>query len=258
MAQIVWLASYPKSGNTWLRFIIANLILGKVESSDAVRQLVPDFHVAINWQHLRGNRALIVKTHLKYFDKLPLREDTKAVVYIVRNPLDVVVSALNYSSLIHGELSQERRQAFIAEFLEHGGLQEWKHLGFGAWDENALSWHDKAMPFPRLTLRYEDLKANPVEGVTRLCRFLKLNKSGQEIGDAIAAASFSAVRAMEEQEVAGGKPGIFALENRRNAGGKRFMNKGAVDAYRDALTHEEARRLRQRFARAMAHFHYTG
>ena len=147
---------------------------------------------------------------------------------------------------------------FIAEFLEHGGLQEWKHLGFGAWDENALSWHDKAMPFPRLTLRYEDLKANPVEGVTRLCRFLKLNKSGREIGDAIEAASFSAVRALEEQEVAGGKPGIFALENRRNTGGKRFMNKGEVDAYRDALTHEEARRLRQRFARAMAHFRYAG
>jgi hypothetical protein len=149
-----------------------------------------------------------------------------------------------------------RRQRFVAEFLEHGGLQEWTHLGFGAWGENALSWHAKTMPFPRLTLRYENLKANPVEGVTRLCRFLKLNKSGQEIGDAIAAASFGNVRAMEEHEVAGGKPGLFAFENRRSSGETRFMNKGAVGAYKESLTDNEIRGLHERFARAMAHVHY--
>ena len=211
MANVIWLASYPKSGNTWVRFLFANLVLGKVESSDAVHRLVPDFHVGINWQALRGNRRLVLKTHLKYFDKIPLREDTIGVVYVVRNPLDVIVSALNYSELVRGQLSEERRQAFIAEFVEHGGLKEWKDIGFGAWDENVRSWHAKEMPFPRLTLRYEDLKANPVEGMTRLCRFFNIARSEKDIGDAIAASSFSNVRAMEARELAVGKPGLFAL-----------------------------------------------
>ena len=54
--------------------------------------------------NFRGDRSLMVKTHVKYFDKMPLREDTVGVVYIVRNPLDVVVSTLNYSELMRGQL----------------------------------------------------------------------------------------------------------------------------------------------------------
>ena len=59
--------------------------------------------------------------------------------------------------------------------------------GFGGWDEHVNSWHAKDMPFPRLTLRYEDLKTNPVEGISRLCRFLKITRSEKDIDDAIAA-----------------------------------------------------------------------
>jgi hypothetical protein len=256
MARIIWLASYPKSGNTWIRFIFANLIFGKVESSNVVHRLVPDLHVGLSWQHLKGDRRLMLKTHLKYFDKMPLREDAIGVVYILRNPLDVIVSALNYFEVVREPLSDERRQAFVAEFIEHGGLNEWKQLGFGAWDENVTSWHAKDMPLPRLTLRYEDLKANPADGAARLCRFLNLKRSEKEIDDAIAASSFDKVRAMEEEEVALGRPGLFALENRRNVSGKRFMNKGASDAYRETLTEDQISKLRERFGPVMSHFGY--
>lgn len=257
MAKIVWLASYPKSGNTWIRFIFAHLIFGKVESSSVVNRLVPDLHVGLSWLHLKGDRRLVLKTHLKYFDRMPLREDAIGVVYIVRNPLDVIVSALNYSELVRGQVSEERRQAFVAEFIDGGGLDEWKQTGFGGWDENVRSWHAKDMPLPRLTLRYEDLKASPVDGVSRLCRFLNLERSEKDIGDAIAASSFGKMRAMEEEEVALGKPGLFAQENRRNSTGKRFMNKGASDAYRDSLTEDQIRRLRERFAPLMSQFGYA-
>jgi hypothetical protein len=198
----------------------------------------------------------VVKTHLKYFDKMPLREDAIGVVYIVRNPLDVIVSALNYSELVREPLSDERRRAFVAEFVEHGGLNEWRQLGFGGWDEHVVSWHGKDMPLPRLTLRYEDLKASPFEPVSRLCRFLKITRSEKEIGDAIAASSFAKVRAMEEHEVALAKPGLFALENRQNTTGKRFMNKGEAGAYRDALSDDQVVQLRERFGRLMSKFGY--
>ena len=222
-----------------------------------VHRLVPDFHVGLSWRDLRGDRSLVVKTHLKYFDKMPLREDTVGVVYILRNPLDVIVSALNYSELLRGQLDEERRQAFIAEFMAHGGLNEWKQAGFGGWDEHVNSWHAKDMPFPRLTLRYEDLKANPVEGISRLCRFLKITRSEKDIDDAIAASSFGNVRAIEEREVAVGKAGLFAIENRNNTSGKRFMNKGAIGAYRETLTDDQIRGFRERFGPLMSQFGYV-
>jgi hypothetical protein len=112
------------------------------------------------------------------------------------------------------------------------------------------------MKLPRLTLRYEDLKAKPAENISRLCRFLNLTRSEKEIGDAIAASSFGKVRAMEEEEVALGKPGLFALENRKNSSGKRFMNKGAADAYRETLTGDQIGRLRERFGPLMSQFGY--
>ena len=256
MAKIIWLASYPKSGNTWVRFIVANLICGNIESSDVVHRLVPDFHTGISWQHLMRNGGLLLKTHLKYFKEMPLREDTIGVVYILRNPLDVIVSALNYSELRSGQKNKEQRQAFIAEFIENGGLNEWKRSGFGTWDEHVRSWHAKEMPFPRLTLRYEDLKASPVKCISRLCRFSKIERSEEEINDALAASSFSNMRAMEEREVAVGKFGLFGMENRKNSSGKRFMNKGATGTYREALTEDQIRAVCGRFAPVMSQFNY--
>jgi hypothetical protein len=158
MAKIIWLASYPKSGNTWVRFIVANLICGNIESSDVVHRLVPDFHTGISWQHLMRNGGLLLKTHLKYFKEMPLREDTIGVVYILRNPLDVIVSALNYSELRSGQKNKEQCQAFITEFIENGGLNEWKrfrlrHVGRArevlARERNAISPSDVTLRGPK-------------------------------------------------------------------------------------------------------------
>ncbi len=266
MSKIVWLASYPKSGNTWVRFIIAHLVYQNIVTSDDVHRLIPDIHKGITSFHLIGERNIFIKSHLKYFDGMPLREDTIGAIYIVRNPLDMIASAINYFAIRDvktlSEVSDEQqntiRQSVIREFLEKGAPERWLRVGMGTWTEHVSSWLRKDLPFPRLVLRYEDLKTKPGECVADLCQFLNIERSAEQIDAAVAASSFDSMREMEEREIGEGRPGLFGLENPREAFslGLRFMNRGDSGSYREVLTDEQAELAKQRFGPVMTKLGY--
>jgi len=267
MSKIVWLSSYPKSGNTWVRFIIANLLSADVRTSADVYRLIPDIHKGITSSHLIGEHTILIKSHLKYFDRMPLREDTIGAVYIVRHPLDVIASAINYFAIRDSETysqasedeRHEIRQSFIREFLEKGAPARWLRVGMGTWDEHIASWHRKDLPFPRLTLRYEDLMTEPAERVAQLCQFLSMERSSKQIDAVLAASSFERMRALEEKEVAEGQSGLFAVENptRAFALGLRFMRKGATGSHREVLTDAQIEKATERFGPVMRQLGYT-
>jgi len=242
-------------------------MVGKnIRNSGDVYRLIPDIHKGVTSFHLLGQRNIFIKSHLKYFDEMPLREDTVGVVYVVRNPLDVIASAINYLPLrdsdAYSEASeeqrQEARQSFLNEFLEKGGPDRWASMGMGTWLEHVVSWHRKDLPFPRFTLKYEELKTRPAESVAQLCRFLSIERSAEQIDAVLAASSFENMRAMEEREVAEGQPGLFAAENPAPAFslGLRFMNKGATGSYREVLTDAEIETAKERLGPVMSQFGY--
>lgn len=267
MSKIVWLASYPKSGNTWVRFILAHLLYTNIESSANVHGMIPDIHRGVNAGQLIGSHTLFVKSHLKYFDEMPLREDSVGVIYVVRNPLDMIASAINYFALSEPQTylaasEEERhrlRQSLIDEFIDQGAPKLWLQLGMGTWSEHVESWHRNDLPFPRITLRYKDMKAKPRECVAQLCRFLNIEKTPEQIDAALAAASFENMRAMEEREVAEGRPGFFTIENPVEAfsQGLRFVNKGETGGYRKVLTEAQIAAARRRFGPTMRRLGYT-
>ena len=238
----------------------------KVRNSGDVYRLIPDIHKGITSLHLLGPRNVFIKSHLKYFDEMPLREDTLGVVYIVRNPLDVIASAINYLPLRDSdaypeageEQRQEARQSLLNEFLEKGGPDRWTSLGMGTWPEHVTSWHRKDLPFPRITLKYEDLRTQPAECVAQLCSFLSIERSADQIEAALAASSFESMRAMEEKEVAEGQPGLFAAENPASTFslGLRFMSKGTTGSYREALTAAQIEKAKERFGPVMRQLGY--
>jgi hypothetical protein len=154
MAHIFWLASYPRSGNTWLRFLVANLLYGDIGASAEVETLLPDIHKDIAADRVSTARHLFVKTHWAYRQRLPLMENTAAAVYLVRHPFEVMVSNLNYLVLRLGDdffnaspKAQERLQTdYVDEFIAHAGAPEWQRQGMGTWPENVESW--TGPPFP--------------------------------------------------------------------------------------------------------------
>jgi hypothetical protein len=262
MAKIVWIASYPRSGNTWMRFLLANLLYGRVESSVRLQELVPDIHRGVSGGQIHGNRKTLIKTHWRFLPDLPLREDTIGVIHIFRHPLDVLVSNLNYV-MLRGNLparltNEEARQAFerrwIDDYIAAGGYARWREMGFGSWEENVRSWTEDALPYPRLVLRYEDMRADIAGTVAKVIRFLGIEADGPTVAAAIERSSFEAMRALEEEEIAEARPGIFFDPSQRAslAAGLRFVR----GAGRDPLSPAQRQRALERFAALMARLGY--
>ena len=266
MTQIVWIASYPGSGSTWVRALVANIIYGEVAASVALMDLVPDIHVAVNASHLHGDTTTFVKTHWAYHERLPLREDTAGAIYVTRHPLDVIASNLNGFLLRQDdgffaapETEQTRRtQDYIDGFITEGGAAEWHAQGIGTWPENVVSWLERGVPFPRLTVRYEDLKRDPTEFVTKLCAFCNVERSEAEIAGAVENASFARLRTMEEREIANETPGLFTTggvaAGRRT--GLRLMHQGTTGGFRAVLSEPQIAKAAETFEDVMKVFGY--
>lgn len=199
MTQIVWIASYPQSGGGWIRSLVANLIYGQTNAAADTPGLIPDIHVSIDASHLHGETATFVKTNWKYHAKLPLREDVAAGIYAVRHPLDVLAGNLedhfrrhadDHLGLPEADLAAAK-QRYIDDYLENGGPEEWIKRGFGTWDENVESWIAKGVPFPRLMVRYEDLRDKPRAFIEQFCKMVRQQRSPEEIAGAIQAAALA-------------------------------------------------------------------
>jgi hypothetical protein len=267
MGKIVWLASYPRSGNTWMRFLLANLLKGKaVSRSTEANLLVPDIHDGISGAHLYGARTTIVKTHWAYRPDLPLREDVAGALHLVRNPIDVLESNLNYAMTRSGDFYDhssdgdrgQRVNDFVEGYIQHAGHARFQQFGIGSWETHTRSWAEAPRPMPRLLLRYEDIVADTPSSLRRICAFLTLKKSDEEIAAAVAGASKDALRALESREIAAEVEGVFY--QRRNAAayaaGRRFVDRGTDSATKYQLTPEQRERALVRFAPLMQALRY--
>lgn len=259
--RVIWLASYPKSGNTWVRFMLLNLLLGKQESTENMAKFIPDIHRCPGYVHFHPGFPALVKTHFLLTDRLPLVHLSAAYIYVVRNPLDVLMSATNYFLLRKGmspdaEASQSPRARYIQDFLAHGGDPEWIEGRLGSWDENVRSWVMDNQRVPGIVIRYEDLHRDPVQQLGRINDLLRLGASAQQLREAVDNASFDRMRKIENHERTQGVQGFFAAEAAANpASGARFMSRGRPGAGNE-LTPVERAQLISRFGPTMKLFGY--
>src|SRR5579864_58607 len=145
----LFIVSYPRSGNTWLRFLLGNL-LSPVPSIDFanLESHVPDIYVNRDSDLRRLTRPRILKSH-EYFDPRYPR-----IILIVRDPHSVLCSYYRY--LIKSGLKPDGYSGagFVEEFLA-GSLDR-----FGSWQEHTGSWLGARSDDDRMFLtRYEDLQA---------------------------------------------------------------------------------------------------
>lgn len=267
MAKIVWLVGYPRSGLTWLQFLISNLMLKTPQNSAELLLGIPDFHRAISAAHLYGEKTIFARMHLKHSDALPLREDTLGAIYLVRNPLEVIASNAHLALLEAKEedlRSETARRSIVArvvdEFVQHGGTLREIDRGIGGWAENVESWTTSAdRQRPRLVLRYESLLQDPHEALTQLAQFLQQAKGWGEITEAIERSRLEALRQMEEQEVAAQQNGIFFQRRYADAYGHglRFLSRGDTLPVEDLLTPAQKDAVLARFGPVMRRFGYA-
>jgi len=263
LRRIVWLASFPKSGNTWLRTFLANYFqppgqaldinsLRRFTTSD-VRQ---DF---FDWAHGKPFRAetieewlrvrpkalrLIassksghhfVKTHCQIarigeIDLIP-SEVTAAAVYVLRNPFDIAPSYARHLSLdIDAAIS--RMTDPTATHANPNRVMEM----IGRWDDHVRSWAE-APGLPLHVVRYEDLLADTERAFRALLGFLRIDASDGQLRRTIRATSFEALQRQERE--------IGFLE--RPPGMEQFFARGTAGGWHEDLTPAQVARLRAEF-----------
>ncbi len=234
--MIIWLASYPKSGNTWLRFYIISLLMGKktdlnlnhlrailayphsTQFKDLISNLFDLDEIARNWivsqKKINSNRNLrFFKTHnmLGKYKGYPFTdsENTLATIYIVRDPRNVITSVKNHYSLS----SYDEAKKFIFNDKQILALSDrQKNLYVksgifpltqfvGSWKSHYLSWQNMKKNY--LLVRYEDLVENSKEEFTKIANFvgnlLKVKFTEDQIDNAINLSSFDKLQKMEKK-----------------------------------------------------------
>jgi hypothetical protein len=186
------LVSYPRSGNTWTRFLIANLAHpDKTITFANIERLIPDTS-SISSRGLKNiPRPRIIKTH-EYFDhRYP------KVIYIVRDPRDVVLSYYDFQRKYRHIPDGYPLERYVEDFVK-GNLIS---ADWGTWGENVASWlSTRGRNDNFILLRYEDMLQNTRRELARVAEFLGLATSDATIQRAISASSAGRMRQLEQQD----------------------------------------------------------
>ncbi|MFN8323585.1 MAG: sulfotransferase domain-containing protein [Chitinophagales bacterium] len=161
LSDDIYLVSYPKSGNTWLRYLVAYMITNddSLITLDQLEYLVPDVYVSKDIID-RKKSGRIIKTHDTFFEDFP------RVIYIYRDYRDVILSYFHYQTslkLFNGSFS---------EFIRSDQL----HTPFGSWKSHvnkALS-ASVLKPDTFLLLSYESLKNDFENSLRRIADFCSI------------------------------------------------------------------------------------
>jgi hypothetical protein len=190
LSDDVFLVSFPKSGNTWARFLLANLLYPNSNPNFSnIHDLMPDPEVTTKRRFDSMPRPRIIKSHGCFDPRY------KRVIYIVRDPRDVAVSQFHYlrkRKVIDDTYTLEK---FIPHFLA-GDLTK-----NGSWGHNVITWlTTRRCDRDFLQLRYEDMMADANRELTRVANFLGMPSDPQRVAQAVERSSADRMRKMEQAQ----------------------------------------------------------
>lgn len=265
MGGIIWLASYPKSGNTWMRAYLHNLLrnppkpasineldkfcLGESASiwfvGPAHGDVGPRDPMTLTAEEAMARRpvahhlmtrvskdSVFAKTHnmLGEWKGHPLHNMsvTAGGIYVVRNPLDVVLSMVDHFGVdIDGAIDRLSDTNAVTD-LSADHVPEYH----GSWSLHVDSW--TGHPNPQLhVVRYEDLEQKPFKTFLGVAKFLGLNPPKERVNKAIKFASF---KELKRQEQTGGF-------KERSEHADSFFGRGKSGNWRNVLSDEQVTRI---------------
>ncbi len=273
MGNIVWLASYPKSGNTWIRAFLANLVAnrptpvaldelpryGNLEADpDLFSKLAGKPSTELDLAQISELRprvqaeiaaaapkSVFVKTHnlAGVHEGFPLHNPSVSAgaIYVVRNPLDVTISMSHHFGINLDDAIMYLGNESAA--TENTDLFVTEFLG--SWSQHVKSWsefdNDRI-----LVLRYEDLLDKPAKGFGKIARLVGLGEDRKHIERAIRHASFNTLVELERRN------GFTEVPIK----GKRFFRAGRANQWRQVLSREQVMRIIADHREQMARWRY--
>lgn len=275
--NIIWLASYPKSGNTWFRIFLTNLLqkretpanINNIEgapiassrqmfdqatglsSSDLtsyeIEQLRPTVYRVLSksYTNLTFHKIHDAYTLLPSGEPLIPSDITLGAIYFIRNPLDVAVSFAHHTNKNAAAMIKAMNDDQYSFCEKKGRLHNQLMQKLDTWSGHVESWTSQKA-FPVHLVRYEDLLSNPVAEFTKAIRFAGLQFTVSEIEKAVKFSSFTEVK--KQEEIEGFKERSPSAEN--------FFRKGIRDDWKKELTSKEVEEVLQNHSEMMKKYGY--
>ena len=280
--MIIWIASYPKSGNTWVRSLLSTYLysndgifnfdlLKKIQqfpSKQYFEFFLKDFtdikKISNHWIaaqdriNLFNNDTTFLKTHsvLCTFENNPFTNkfNTKAAIYVVRDPRNVVTSILNHYSIKNIEESFD----FIAKnrltIINNQTFDDHSPQYIGTWKQNYKSWRDMKFA-PRIIIKYEDLINDTKKTFLSILNFLNtlidIKIDEKKIVNSVNSCSFDILANKEASE--GFKEAVI---NEKTGKKIKFFNLGKKNNWQNLLKPEIEEKIRLVFNSEMKELGY--
>ena len=279
--MIIWLASYPKSGNTWVRSIISSLLysndgnfnfelmlkVSQFPEKKYFKDFVNDFgnfnEIKESWISAQDkinldNQIKILKTHQgKYTvgkNSFTNDQNTLATIYIVRDPRTLISSISNHYTLPIDSVCD-----FLTTPQIIGNTKKWedKETGMqcllGKWNDHYRSWTRNKNNF--LLIKYEDLIQNPENELEKIINFLKkyldVKTNDNKNKKILETTSFKNLKEMEQK-------GLFKenVLNKKDNSKVNFFHLGPANNWKDTLNEDVKNKIEKNFYNEMKELGY--
>ncbi|PQB03870.1 sulfotransferase domain-containing protein [Aureitalea marina] len=229
----IFIAGYPKSGNTWVQNLLTGMLLGSASSTippKLVSELIPDVHAKNYYKRIFN--TMHFKTH-----DLPMYHH-KRVIHLIRDPRDVYVSYYHF-------LNMSGVEEVSFEAMLNGG----KGLYKSTWMEHTKSWNNNPHDAQILTVRYEDLLVDPLRQMQNMAKFCDLELTDDLLTDIYRQNTIDSLRKKVSDQ--GWDYGKQYGKNSIN-----FFRKGGSGNYKEELTKEQIQLINDRTEAMLKHYGY--
>ncbi len=277
--NLVWLASYPKSGNTWFRAFLSALLheTGEVDLNglkangifssreifeaytDLDSRYLYDYEVKELLPHVYSKLSndAAENLYIKVHDAFTLNDlqqpiipvaATKVAIYIIRNPLDVAASFANHmgKTINHSIKAMNSYKWSLSPQPNNLNVNPQLRQLILSWSGHVESWTSN-LPFPVLVLRYEDMLANPFLFFSKAVSFLELDVTPEKIKIAIEATHFNKLQQKESES------GFKEKQPKT----KMFFRSGTAGNWKKELTKTQAESLVEHHQNVMQRYGYS-
>jgi hypothetical protein len=232
----VFLASYSRSGNTMLRFMLGEALSGVPSSFDHIQRIAPEIGVQVKAYPLMPGGGRLIKTHEPY------RGEYKRAIYLVRDVRDVMLSSFareNALDVLHVRTLAD----YVSPFMEG------KMTRFGPWQKHVDSWMNSPLSQrgDLLVLRFEEIRKDPERSIARCLEFLGREVDPSVVRTAVQNNLLDEMRAKEDR--------AKTLPKSPGEQG-RWIGKGAIDGWRKKLTQQQLRVVNEYAGDMLARLEY--
>ena len=231
-----FLVSFPRSGNTWTRFLICNLMNPDDPVDFAhLESRIPEIYDTTDRDLRAFKRPRMIKSHESFDPRY------RKIIYIVRDPRDVVVSYYEFQlkrRVISDDCSLED---FVPRFMD----AEFEPKT-GSWRDHVVSWMATRLGSPNfLLLRYEEMLANTKQEGAKIASFIGVDASPERIARAVELSSADRMRKLEKQQAGQWK------ETKKTRQDKPFVRKAASGGWKSTLPERSVALLEKTWGEVM-------